>query len=96
MSSNNTELTREELERLLEEKFKNLNVLDKGGKDSNYIKELSYIALIQFQLKQYSKSEENYLGCLAYFIELKDRFGQASVYGVLGTLYYKKMNSLNL
>ena len=90
MAINNVELTREELEKLLEHKLANIKDLDKNEKDSNYIKELSDVALIQLQLEEYSKSEENYLVCLTYFTKLDDKLGQAAVYGVLGTLNYKK------
>ena len=94
MPINNDELTREELEKLLEHKLVNIKDLDKNEKDAYYIKELCDIALIQLQLEEYSKSEENYLVCLTYFTKLDDRFGQAAVYGVLGTLYYKKYEFL--
>ncbi len=90
MAINNVELTREELEKLLEHKLANIKDLDKNEKDSNYIKELSDVALIQLQLEEYSKSEENYLVCLTYFTKLDDKLGQAAVYGVLGILNYKK------
>ncbi|MBY9020644.1 MAG: tetratricopeptide repeat protein, partial [Candidatus Lokiarchaeota archaeon] len=84
------EYTQEELEDLLKEKLVNLKELEQIGKDSNYIKELSNIALIQLQLELFKESENNYLQCLKYFRIQKDRLGQASVYGLLGTLYYKK------
>jgi tetratricopeptide (TPR) repeat protein len=90
MSNNETELNKEELQDLLNRKLKNLEELEKFGKDSNYIKELSDIALIQLQLEQFTNAEKNYLICLKHFEKLKDRLGQASVYGVLGTLFYKK------
>ncbi len=90
MVENKDEYTQEELEALLKEKFVNLKELEQIGKDSNYIKELSSIALIQLQLELFKESENNYLLCLKYFQLQKDRLGQAAVYGVLGTLYYKK------
>jgi tetratricopeptide (TPR) repeat protein len=90
MTNNEEELNKEELKRLLNKKQKNLVDLEKVGKNSNYIKELSDIALIQMQLEQYSDSEKNYLICLKHFEKQKDRLGQASVYGILGTLFYKK------
>ena len=90
MVENKDEYTQEELEALLKEKFVNLKELEQIGKDSNYIKELSNIALIQLQLELFKESENNYLLCLKYFQLQKDRLGQAAVYGVLGTLYYKK------
>ncbi len=90
MFENEDEYTQEELEALLKEKLVNLKELEQFGKDSNYIKELSNIALIQLQLELFKESENNYLLCLKYFQLQKDRLGQAAVYGVLGTLYYKK------
>ena len=90
MSNNETELDKEELQDLLNKKQENLEHLEKIGKDSNYIKELSDIALIQLQLEQFSNAEKNYLICLKHFEKQKDRLGQASVYGLLGTLFYKK------
>ncbi|MFX1531520.1 MAG: tetratricopeptide repeat protein [Promethearchaeota archaeon] len=90
MSNNETEINKEELEDLLNKKQENLEVLEKIGKVSNYIKELSDIALIQLQLEQFSNAEKNYLICLKHFEKQKDRLGQASVYGLLGTLFYKK------
>ncbi|MFX1376599.1 MAG: tetratricopeptide repeat protein [Promethearchaeota archaeon] len=85
-----TELDKEELKHLLKKKQKNLVELEKIGKNSNYIKELSDIALIQLQLEHYTDSEKNYLNCLKHFEKQKDRLGQASVYGILGVLFYKK------
>ena len=82
--------SREELERLLKEKQENLEELEKVGKNSIYMKELSNIALIQLQLERYIDSEKNYLICLNHFELQKDRLGQASVYGILGTLFFKK------
>jgi tetratricopeptide (TPR) repeat protein len=90
MSNNETELNKEELQDLLNKKQENLEELEKIGKDSNYIKELSDIALIQLHLEQFTNAEKNYLICLNHFKKLKDRLGQASVYGLLGTLFYKK------
>ena len=90
MSNNETELDKEELQDLLNKKQENLEHLEKIGKDSNYIKELSDMALIQLQLEQFSNAEKNYLICLKHFEKQKDRLGQASVYGLLGTLFYKK------
>ena len=90
MTKNEVKSSKEELVCLLDKKKENLEELEKIGKNSNYIKELSDISLIQLQLEQYSASEKNYLICLKYFEKLKDRSGQASVYGILGTLFYKK------
>ena len=92
MTENEIELTKEELINLLNKKLENLKELEDYGKNSNYIQELSDIALIQLQLEQFVESEENYLICLSHFKKQKDRLGQAAVYGVLGTLYFKKGN----
>jgi len=90
MTNNETELHKEELKLILNKKQENLEELEKIGKNSNYIKELSDIALIQLQLEQYTDSEKNYLICLRHFEKQKDRLGQASLYGILGTLFYEK------
>ncbi|MFX0038158.1 MAG: tetratricopeptide repeat protein [Promethearchaeota archaeon] len=90
MTENDIKLQKEELYYLLEKKLVNLKLLEKVGKDSDYIKELSDIALIQLQLEEFKDSEKNYLICLTHFKKQKDRLGQAAVYGVLGTLYFKE------
>jgi len=90
MTENEKEFKKEELQHLLKKKLEILKDLEQFGKNSNYIQELSDIALIQSQLEQYLDSEKNYLVCLEYFKKQKDRLGQAAVYGVLGTLYFKK------
>jgi len=90
MIKDESEYSREKLERLLKEKQENLEELEKVGKNSIYMKELSNIALIQLQLERYIDSEKNYLICLNHFELQKDRLGQASVYGILGTLFFKK------
>ena len=90
MVENKDEYTQEELEALLKERLVNLKELEQIGKGSNYIQQLSDIALIQLQLELFNESEKNYLQCLKHFQTLKDRIGQAAVYGILGTLYYKK------
>ncbi len=90
MTKNEIELQKEELYYLLEKKLANLKLLEEVGKNSGYIKELSDIALIQLQLEKFRDSERNYLICLTHFKKQKDRLGQAAVYGVLGTLYFKE------
>ncbi|MFW9999861.1 MAG: tetratricopeptide repeat protein [Candidatus Hodarchaeota archaeon] len=92
MTENEIEFKKEELEQLLNKKLENLKELENFGKNSNYIKELSDIALIQLQLEKFRDSEKNYLICLKHFKKQKDRLGQAAVFGVLGTLYYKEGN----
>lgn len=90
MAEDKDEYTREELKALLKEKSVSLKELEQFGKDSNYIQQLSDISLIQLQLELFQESEKNYLLCLKHFQKQRDRLGQAAVYGVLGTLYYKK------
>ncbi|NVM43959.1 MAG: tetratricopeptide repeat protein [Candidatus Lokiarchaeota archaeon] len=90
MNEDRDEYTREELEDILKEKLVNLKVLEEFGKDSNYIRELSDTALIQLQLALFKEAEKNYLQCLKHFQVQKDRLGQAAVYAILGTLYFKK------
>jgi len=72
---------------MIKNKKNNLQNLEKG---SEFIKELSDIALLQLEINQYEKSEKNLLTCLEHFEKQKDRLGQASVFGILGTLNYKK------
>ena len=74
----------------MQEKKANLLQLEKRGKDSDYIKELSEIAFLQLELNQFDESERNFNICLIHFQNLKDRLGKSAVLGVLGTLYYKK------
>jgi tetratricopeptide (TPR) repeat protein len=90
MTENETDLTEEELNQILKEKVENLAVLEQVGKNSNYIKELSDIALLQLQLERYDESENNYVICLDHFRKQKDRLGEAAVYGVLGILFFEK------
>ena len=93
MNENDSNETKNNLEQLLKEKQAELKELEKLGKNSNYIKQLSDIALIQLQLKQFSESEKNYLICLKHFEKLKDRLGQADVYGIMGTLFFEKVST---
>ncbi|MFX0043757.1 MAG: tetratricopeptide repeat protein [Candidatus Hodarchaeota archaeon] len=90
MVENETGFQKEDLRDLLNQKLEDLKELEQIGKDSNYINELSDIALIQLQLEQYDDSESNYLTCLKHFKKQKDRLGQAAVFGVLSTLNFKK------
>ncbi|MFX1273771.1 MAG: hypothetical protein ACFFBP_11995 [Promethearchaeota archaeon] len=85
------ELTREEIESLIEEKKNLLNEIESQlGKGSNYFSELSEMALLQLEIEQYNESENNFLTCLSFFKKQNDRLGQAAVLGVMGTLYLKK------
>jgi len=92
MTENEIELKKEELQNLLTKKLETLKDLEEIGKNSNFIKELSDIALIQLQLEEFEDSEKNYLICLKHFKKQKDRIGQAAVHGVLGILYFKRGN----
>lgn len=92
MTENESGIEKEDLGDILKQKLKNLKKFEQNGKDSNYIKELSNIALIQLKLGDYINSENNYLICLRHFKKQKDRLGQGAVYGVLATLYFKKKN----
>ena len=83
-------MTREDIEKTLSEKIANLKELEKIGKNSDYIKELSEMAFLQLEIEQYENSETNFLICLKHFKKQFDRLGQAAVLGVLGTLYYRK------
>ena len=67
-----------------------LKQLEKIGKTSNYIRELSDVAFLQLEIEQFNDSEKNFLICLKYFEKQRDRLGQAAVLGVLGTLYFRK------
>ncbi|MFW9772360.1 MAG: tetratricopeptide repeat protein [Promethearchaeota archaeon] len=83
-------LNQEEIEKLVEESKNKLEELEKFGKDSNYIKELSNLALLQIELENYTEAENNLLLCLKHFKNQRDRLGQAAVLGLLGVLFYKK------
>lgn len=84
------DLTREEIDKLISQKQKNLKDLQDEGKTSHYIKELSELALLQLEIENYEKAKENFETCLNHFKKQKDRLGIASVFGVLGTLHFKK------
>jgi tetratricopeptide (TPR) repeat protein len=83
------DLSKKDIEKLLNEKLKNLKTLEKIAKGSEYIRELSDIAFLQFELNNFEESEKNFLISLKHFKKQQDRLGQAAVYGILGTLYYK-------
>ncbi len=90
MTENESKLSEENLNQILRKKIENLKILEQNGKDSDYIKELSDISLLQLQLKRYEESENNYKVCLDHFRKQKDRLGQAAVHGVLGILLFEK------
>ncbi|MFX1588029.1 MAG: tetratricopeptide repeat protein [Promethearchaeota archaeon] len=85
------ELNRKEIKQLIKETKDKLETLKKFGKDSNYIKELSNLTLLQIEIEDYIEAEKNLLVCLNHFKIQRDRLGQAAVFGVLGVLYFKKM-----
>jgi tetratricopeptide (TPR) repeat protein len=84
------ELNRKEVEKLIKETKDNIEALKKFGKDSNYIKELSNLALLQIEIENYIDAEKNMIECLNHFKIQRDRLGQAAVFGVLGVIYFKK------
>jgi len=84
-----TELTREEIERLIDETEERLKELEKYGKNLEYIQELSNLAFLQLEVEQYTKSEKNLQVCLNHFKKQRDNLGKASVYGILGILHFK-------
>jgi len=91
LNKDDNEVSKEEIETIIEKKKQNLKTIETHqGKNSEYINELGEIALLQLELEQYSDSEKNYLTCLDFFKKQQDRLGQAAVYGVLGTLFFKK------
>jgi tetratricopeptide (TPR) repeat protein len=84
------DLTREEIDKMISQKQQNLKDLDEEGKTSHYFKELTELALLQLEIENYEKAKENFETCLDHFKKQKDRLGIASVFGVLGTLHFKK------
>ncbi len=83
-------MNRKEIKQLIKEAKKKLEALNKFGKDSNYIKELSNLSLLQIEVEDYIEAEKNMLICLNHFKIQRDRLGQAAAFGVLGVLYFKK------
>ena len=74
---------------LIEKAKERLFELEKVGKNSEYIKELSNLALLQIQNEEFEEAKNNLLVCLKHFKKQYDRLGQAAVYGLLGTLNFK-------
>jgi len=84
-------LKKEELEELIKEKKENLKILEQEyGKNNAYIEELSNLAHLQLEAKNFESAEKNYRMCLKHFKKQKDRLGQAAVFGILGALYFQK------
>ena len=82
--------TKEELEKLISQTKRMVSEFDQMGKNSDYFKELSNLALLQIEAGYLEESEINLLECLKFFEQEQDNLGQASVYGILGTLFFKK------
>ena len=74
---------------LIEQTKERLFELEKIGKNSEYVKELSNLALLQVQNDEFEESKNNLLICLKHFKKQHDRLGQAAVYGLLGTINFK-------
>ena len=83
-------MTADEIRKLISEKLENLKELELVAKGSEYIKELSNLAFLQLEIGDYEDAEKNFQICLKHFKKQLDRLGQAAVYGVLGTLYFKE------
>jgi len=64
--------------------------LEKKGKTSIYIQELSDLALLQIEIGEFEEAEKNLSICLTHFKKQKDRLGISASLGLLGTLLYKK------
>ena len=90
--NNEEALSKEEIEDLIKEKQEYLKELENFGKDSVYIKELSDLAFLQLEIELFEESEKNFQVCLKHFKKQLDKLGQASVYGVLGILFFKRGN----
>lgn len=90
--NNEEALSKGEIEDLIKEKQGNLKELENFGKNSAYIKELSDLAFLQLEIELFEESEKNFQVCLKHFKKQLDRLGQASVYGVLGILFFKRGN----
>jgi tetratricopeptide (TPR) repeat protein len=83
-------MNKEDLEKSAKETKVRLEELEKFGKDSNYIQELSNLALLQIELENYNEAEKNLTTCLKHFTLQRDRLGKAAVFGLFGVLYFKK------
>jgi tetratricopeptide (TPR) repeat protein len=86
-ASENKKLSKEEIKEIIKKKKNSIKELEKNAE---YIKQLSDIAILQFQIEEYGAAEKNLLTCLTHFDNQKDRLGKASAMGLLGTLYFKK------
>ncbi len=84
------EYTKEEIEELIKKKKEILAQLEQIGKDSNYMQELSELAILQMEIDHFEEAEKNLSTCLLHFRKQKDRLGVAATLGILGTLYYQQ------
>jgi tetratricopeptide (TPR) repeat protein len=89
------EISKEELERLIAESKIKLEELEKIGKNTPYIQELSTLALLQIESNEFEQAESNLAICLKHFAKQHDRLGKAAVYGLLGALFFKKEDHLS-
>jgi len=89
MKENELEPKKEDLEEIIRETEEKIKELEKYGKTSEYIQELSNLAILQIEIEQYSESQKNLQNCLKHFKKQKDSLGQAAVYGILGILHFK-------
>ncbi len=90
MSNNEKIVNRKDIDQVIKEKKKYLKELEKFGINSDYIRELSDLSLILLEGEYYDEAENNFSLCSDFFIKQNDRLGQATVLGILGTLYFKK------
>jgi len=90
--NNEESLSKGKIKDLIKEKQEILKELENFGKNSDYIKELSDLAFLQLEIELFEESEKNFQVCLKHFKKQLDRLGQASVYGVLGILFFKRGN----
>jgi len=82
-------LTKDQIKIKIDEINKKLKILGEEGKDSNYFRELSTLALLQIEIDEFANAESNLKICLQHFEIQKDRLGKAAVYGILGVLKFK-------
>ncbi len=82
-----SEDSKEDIKGSIKQKKDLLSKLDKGHE---YMKIVSEIALLQIKIAQYERAESNLQSCQDFFKKQKDRLGQASVMGLLGTVSFKK------
>jgi len=90
--NNEESLSKGKIKDLIKEKQEILKELENFGINSDYIKELSDLAFLQLEIELFEESEKNFQVCLKHFKKQLDRLGQASVYGVLGILFFKRGN----